>query len=560
MNRKTFLISLVLALVLSVFLAACGQQANEPGGESAGDPVPGGTVTLSMFSSPKGVFNPVFYEDQYDWYAMGYAFDALWAYDDNIQLNVPLLAEKWEFSEDGKSLTINLRKDAKWHDGKPITADDLIFTWETIADPDYTGPRYYMVEMIKGAQEKHEGKADSVSGLTKVDDYTVKVEFTEARANTLNNLWAYPIPKHIFEGVPVKDMPNHDATKKNPIGSGPFKFKEIKPNEYVILEKNPDYYVKGKPYLDQVIWKVISQDVAIAALENGEIDFLSNISPAEFDTIKAMKHIEIRETQDFGYQYLGFKLNNPKLKDKRLRQAIAYGINRQALVDGLLRGHGSVLNQHMPKASWAYNENLENAYPHDPEKAKQLLEEAGYKDTNGDGFVEDPQGNPFSLRLDYPTGNEIREKSATIITEDLKKIGLNVDLAKPREFAAHADAVEKDKVEMWLMGWSLTPDPDPSGIWLSTDPWNYPHWANEESDRLIRDAVKSPEAIKDQNKRKELYTQWTELVNEELPYVFLYSQNLIEAWNKRVQGVTFDWRGAIEHHKVIDWWIPKDQQ
>src|SRR5690606_32198642 len=511
----------------------------------------------SMFSAPKGVFNPIFYEDQYDWYAMDYAFDDLWAYDDKLQLNVPILAEAWEFSDDGQVLTIHLRKNAEWHGGEPSPADDLIFTWETIADPDYSGPRYYMVEMIKGAQEKHEGKAKTISGLTKVDDHTVKVEFEHAQANALDNLWDHPIPKHVYEGVPVKEMPNHEATKKNPIGSGPFKFKEIKPNEYVVLEKNPDYYVEGKPYLDQIIWKVISQDVAIAALQNGEIDFLSNISPAEFETIEAMEHIEIKETQYFGYQYLGFKVNNPKLKDKKLRQAITYGINRQALVDGLLKGHGSVLNQHMPKASWAYNEKLEDAYPYDPDKAKQLLEEAGYKDTNGDGFVEDPKGKPFSLRLDYPTGDEIREKSAPIIAEDLKKSGLKVGGAKAREFAADAAAVEKDTVEMWLMGWSLTPDAEPSGIWLSTDPWNYPHWKNKKSDQLIRDAVRSPEAIRDQNKRKEIYAEWTELVSEEAPYVFLYSQNLIEAWNKRVQGVTFDWRGAIEHYKVTDWWIPK---
>lgn len=561
MKRKSFLLSMIFVLSLSFFLAACGQQADEgKSGEAEGQPVSGGTVTLSMFSAPKGVFNPAFYEDQYDAYVLQYTFDSLWAYDDKLQLNVPLLAEKWELSEDGKELTIQLRKDAKWHDGEPITADDLIFTWETIAHPDYSGPRYYMVEMIKGAKEMHEGKAKKLSGVTKVDDHTVKVEFTVARANTLDNLWSTPIPKHVYEGVSVKDMPNHEATKKNPVGSGPFKFKEIKPNEYVVLEKNPHFYEKGKPYLDQIIWKVISQDVAIAALENGEIDFLSDISPNDFDTIKAMEHIEIKETQDFSYQYLGFKLNNPKLKNKKLRQAIAYGINRKAMVDGLLKGHGAVLNQHMPKASWAYNEELEDAYPYDPDKAKQLLEEAGYKDKDGDGFVEDPKGKPFSLKLDYPTGNPIREKTAPIIAEDLKKIGLKVEVAKPREFAAHADAVEKDKVEMWLMGWSLTPDPDPSGIWLSTDPWNYPHWVNKESDKLIKEALESPEAIQDQNKRKEIYAKWTEVVSEDVPYVFLYSQNKIEAWNKRVKGVTFDWRGAIEHYKVMDWWIPKDQQ
>ena len=562
MKRKSLLIAMSFVPVLSMFIAACGKTDNAGSGDGDGKPVSGGKVTLAMFSAPKGVFNYAFYEDQYDVYVLNYTTSGLWGYDDKMQLKVPHLAEKWEMSEDGKSVTINMRKDAKWSDGEPLTVDDMIFAWETLASKEYTteakGPRYYTVEQIKGAAEKHEGKAKSISGVKKVDDHTVTVEFTEATANALDILWSAPMPKHIFDGMTPVEMKNSDYSKKADkiVTSGPFKFKEAKKNEYVILEKNPHYYEEGKPYLDEIHLKVMAQDVAMGALRNGQIDFLGQINPAEFDTIKKMKNVTIEETQDLAYQYMGFKVKNPKLSNKKLRQAITYGINRQAMVDGILKGHGTVLNQHMPDASWAANEKLKDAYKYDPKKAKEILAEAGYKDVDGDGFVEDPDGKKLEITLDYPTGNPVREKAAVLIGEDLKKIGLNVKVKQPRDFAIHADAVEQDKVEMWLMGWSLTPDPDPSGIWGSKDNWNFARWENKKSDELIKKAVKEL----DQEKQKEIYAEWTELVSEEAPFVFLFTPNLIEAWNNRVKGVTFDWRGAIEHYKFTEWWIPKDQQ
>lgn len=563
MKRKSFLLMMSIILVLSMFIAACSSKdAGSGEGKGEGNPEYGGHVTLSMFSAPKGLFNIIFYEDQYDNYVLNYTTESLWAYDDKMQLTVPLLAEKWELSDDGKVVTITLRKDAKWSDGEPITTDDFIFTWETIASKEYTteakAPRYYAVEQIKGAAEMHEGKADSLSGVKKIDDHTMEVEFTEATANALDNLWPSPIPKHVFDGMSVVEMKNSGASKNagEIVTSGAFKFKEAKKNEYVILEKNPHYHVEGRPYLDEIHLKVMTQDVAMGALKNEQIDFLGQINPAEFDTIKKMDHVTIKETQDLAYQYLGFKVKNPKLSNKKLRQAISYGINRKAMVDGLLRGHGTVLNQHMPDASWAANEKLKDAYPYDPEKAKQILEEAGYKDVDGDGFVEDPDGKKLEISLDYPTGNPVRERSAILIGEDLKKIGLNIKVKSPRDFESHSDAVQKDKVEMWLMGWSLVPDPDPSGIWGSKDNWNFPRWENKKSDELIQKA----RLELDREKAKEIYAEWTELVAEEAPYVFLFSENKIEAWNNRVKGVTFDWRGAIEHYKFTEWWIPKDQQ
>ncbi|PTM58105.1 peptide-binding protein [Desmospora activa] len=558
MKKKSLLLALSLVMVLSVFLAACGGGDKSADGGDVGDPVKGGSVTLSMFSAPTGVFNPVYYEDQYDFNVISKAFDALWAYNDDLELEKPLLAKEWELSEDGKELTITLQDDIKWHDGEPITTDDLIFAWETIAAKDYSGSRFYTVEQIEGAEEKHEGKAKSISGVEKVDEQTVKVTFKERAANALANLWSYPIPEHIFKGMSDEQIKNAAATKKEPVGSGPFKITEIKPNEYVVLDRFDDYY-RGEPYLDKVIWKVVEQEVAVGALENGEIDALGQIAPTEFDALKKNEDLVVEEDQDFGYQYMAFNLDKKSVQDKALRQAITYGINRQALVDGLLKGHGSVLNQHIPQRSWAYNKDLDDAYSYDPDEAKKILKDAGYEDKDGDGFVENPDGKKLQLTLSYPTGNPIREKSAPIIVEDLKKIGVNMKLNRPTEASVHFDNIEKGKYEVALAGWSLTPDPDPSGIWLSTDKWNYARWKNKESDELIKKGVYSKDAL-DQDKRAQIYQEWTEVVSEDAPFVFLYAQNWIEAWNQRVQGVKFGYSGALESEDAHEWWIPENQQ
>jgi peptide/nickel transport system substrate-binding protein len=252
---------------------------------------------------------------------------------------------------------------------------------------------------------------------------------------------------------------------------------------------------------------------------------------------------------------MGINNASPKLKDRRVRQALTYAINRKALVDGLLEGKGYVLNQHEPKASWAYNRDLENAYPYDVQKAKALLAEAGYKDVNGDGFVEDPQGKPYTLKLDYPTGNPIREDSAPIIAQDLRKAGINVQLANPREATSHYNNIQQGKVELYLAGWSLTPDPDPKGIWQSKDAFNYLHYDNPESDRLIREGVSSPEAFT-QDGRKEIYHKWTALISTDAPQVFLYGQKQADVYSKRIQGITTDWRGIVIED-CIHWSIPK---
>lgn len=583
---KSLLVLLVLILSMSTFLVACGgekedakedTEQTEGTGENSGDdatteePVKGGSVTFAMFSAPGGVFNPLVYEDQYEFNVIQFVFESLWDVQDDLTFG-PALAETWEWSEDKKDLTVHLRKDVKWHDGEPFTADDVVYTYTVFAHPDYTGTRSAASQFLVGFEEFQEGKTQTFAGVEKVDDYTVIFHHKSPMPNAISNLNFMIAPEHIYKDVPIKDLATHvtatDFTKI--VGTGPFKPSNAITNESYELVRNDDYY-KGAPYLDKIVWKVVSADVAAGLLETGEIDVYAEITPDDFEVISSIPGVKVHETPDFGYQYMGFLMSkrpqedikngvfdpshwtpNEKFADKRLRQAMAYAINRQGLVDGLIGGHGTVMNAPMPPVSWAAaSPDQLNQYPYDPEKAKSLLAEAGYKDVDGDGFVEDPKGNKLQFKLDYPTGNPVREKSAPIIVENLRAVGLDVKLNNPREAGAHYDNIDVDGSEMFLAGWSLDVDPDPLGIWATDNPWNFPRWNNEESMRLMLEGVS--EKAFDQNYRKEVYVKWQQLVNDELPYIFLYSQNSMTAYNTRIQKVQ---EGPLGITRDIHlWWV-----
>lgn len=230
---------------------------------------------------------------------------------------------------------------------------------------------------------------------------------------------------------------------------------------------------------------------------------------------------------------------NEKLNNVALRQAMAYAIDRKGIVQGFLDGHGTVMNAPFPPVSWAFDETAINTYPFNPNKAKEILDEAGYIDVTGDGWREDPNGNKLVINLDYPTGNRTREQSAPYIQEALADIGININLKSPRDTSSYFSAIADDEPDMdlYLAGWGLaTGDPDPTQVWTIESPSNYTRWNDVKSQDMIRAAVKTPEAF-DQDYRAQIYREWAAYVSEQLPFIFLYSANEIYAYNNRIQNL-----------------------
>lgn len=574
MKRK-LLIVLAMVLALSTFLVACGssdkepQQGNNQGGTSnetpdAGEPKEGGTVTYGYTQPFKGLFEPALYEGEDDSLVLNFMADGLTKTGDDLKA-YPHLAE-WTESEDHKTFTFKFKEGVKWHNGEELTVEDYKFALEVIAHPDYTGPRYSNVEMIVGAEEYHNGTADSISGINVIDPYTIEITVKEAQVNTIDNLWSYPMPKKHYEGVAIADLAESPQVRQNPVGLGPFKVKNIQPGEFVELVRYDEYW-QGKPLLDGVTYKIIDASLASGLLENGEIDVLT-IPNSQVTEIEKLQNVTLKEADALSYSYIAFDfghwdaeqekivMDNPKFQNKQLRQAMAYALDRQGLLDAFSNGKGTVLNVPMPTVSWAkIPDDQINTYPYDPEKAKQLLDEAGYKDIDGDGFREDPQGNKFTVNFDAMSGSDISEPRAQAILQNWRDVGIDANLngGALKEFNLFYTTIQNDdpSVETFMGAWGLASDPDPSGLWRSVDVWNFPRWFTEESDRLIAEGI--GEKAFDFETRKQIYYDWQKIVNEELPMIFMFAPVDITAVNKRVQGVEVN---AFSNQKdVHTWWV-----
>lgn len=548
-------IALFLTAAALVALVGCGQKpaAQEPPAQaSPSGPVDGGTLYLSMYSAPKGVFNPVLYEDQYDANIIGLVYQGLLKLNESLEY-VPELAERFEISADNRTVTFHLRKDVKWHDGEPFTARDVAFTFRTILHPNYPGVRAGDFMVLAGAEAFKAGQSQDLPGVQVVDDHTIRFTTVEPTAPILERL-AFPIiPEHIFGDVDPAKLSEH-ANTRNPIGTGPFKFVQYKADQYVELVRN-DQFADGRPHVERVIYRIVNQEVALGQMQSGELDYIP-AKPGDVPVLERMAGVEVHPQPSFSYQYLGLNHRNPFLADQRVRKAIAHAINRKGIVDKLLDGQGVVLNSHMPPVSWAYDPNALDPYPFDPAQAETYLREAGFTEKDAQGYyVKD--GKRLSFTLLYPSGNKVREQSAPLIQDNLRQVGIEVKL-EMLEFATLATRVfDERNMDMWLMGWSLTTDPDPAGIFLPTSDNKWAQvtgWDTPENRDLIERGLR----VLSVEERKPIYVEWAKLVNDQLPYVFLYSPNDIHAVSTRIQGVAPDMRGAFWNIHEI--WIPTASQ
>lgn len=548
---------LLLLIINVLILSACSPNKNKPFKTE---------ITGAIDTAPAGLFNPIFYMDMYEETILELTHERLVKQNEQLEFE-PNLAKSWTINEDHTSITFKLEEDVKWHDGMPFTAHDVVFTYETMSNPDYVaagGLRTLFVEPLLGYLNYNTGESTDFIGVVADDDYTVTFHFTEPSITPLYMASVPIIPKHVFEEIPIKEMPGAPASQETEsiIGTGPYKFVHITDRERYIFLRHEDYW-QGTPEIERINYRVVESSVMIGLIEKGEIDFVgrpNGIQSADFNALAANKNLQTIEQLDFSYQVLGFKLNhrtnddvknntidpknwveNEKLSNPKVRQAIAYALDREGMVNGLLHGKGAVINSPIAPQHWASSEERTKAYSFDPEQAKTLLDEAGYKDLDGDGFRETPEGKPWRLNMKYPAGNELRERTAPLIKQQLENVGISVNLKQPKEMSAFLIDMEnddeRDDTDLYLIGWGLeTSDPDPTELWSSKTPWNYSRWNNKTSDQLIKKAISAPDAL-EQDNRAETYALWQELYSEDLPAVLLYVEPALWIYNKRIDGV-----------------------
>src|SRR5579859_6596913 len=390
MLRKSFLALTVVA----IFFAGCSHK--DPKIYDQNGPVADGDMLIESTIGDAKTLNPVLSDEQTGGDIDGLVFNGLLRFNKDLELE-PCLAEKWNVSKNGKVITYYLRKGVKFHDGVEFTADDVLFTYKTYTDPTVNTPYGADYQYIKDVEA--------------VNPYEIKVTYKKPFAPALSNTFTSILPKHLLEG---KDINTSDFGR-HPVGTGPMKFVEWKTDQRIVLEANPDYW-EGKPRVKRFVLKIIPDQAAeFLSLLRGETDALGGwtsgtISPEQYsrqaETPKFTDYYNKYQCDQFVYVYLGWNLENPLFKDVRVRKALTMGIDRQAIIQNVVYGLGSVATGPFVPNSWAYNKDIK-PLPYDPEGAQKLLKQAGWKAAK-DGLLHKTVGGkdtPFRFKLYTNQGN-----------------------------------------------------------------------------------------------------------------------------------------------------------
>jgi peptide/nickel transport system substrate-binding protein len=482
------------------------------------------------------ILNPVLLSDSASNDIAGLVFNGLVKYDKNIQL-VGDLASSWEVSRGGLMITFHLRKGVRWHDGVPFTAEDVLFTYQKLRDPKVHTP--------------YASDFDDVQSVTAPDPYTVRVTYRRAFAPGLASWGMGIIPKHVFE---TGDFNTHPANRA-PIGTGPYRFKEWKTDQYILLEANPDYF-EGRPFIQRYVYRIIPDEaVEFLEMRNQSIDTM-NLTPDQYKAYDSIfEHDRRFRFPSFKYIYFGFNLKNDLFKDKRVREALAYAIDRQTMVQGIVLGLGQPITGPFPVTSWAYNSDVK-PMPYDPARAEALLAQSGWKKDASGRLVKD--GKPFSFTLMTNQGNKVRELCAQVIQQQLKKVGIDVTIRVLEWSTFIHEYIDKKNFEAIVLGWQLGRDPDNYAMWHSSQQkegqYNFCGYENPQVDQWLVDA----RGTFDMKRRQVLYRKIHAQIAADLPYIFLYCPDELVAIHKRFQGPEVAPLGLAWNFR--EWWVPKDEQ
>ena len=563
--------SVVSVLVMMMLLMSCGpgQKKSADGNKNSesikfetetqnkDNAVPGAVLSVAMVKdSPLvGIFNEAMYKDGYDgdvieWFLTNAILDI----DENFEITDTGIATL-NVDPENKKATIKIKDGMKWSDGQPIVADDVIYPYEVIGNKDYTGVRYSDESAkIVGMEEYKAGKASTISGIKKVDDKTVEISFKEIGQGIFtggNGLLIYAMPKHYLKDVPIKDLEKSEKVRTKLVVAGPYTISSIVPGESIELKANPNYF-RGKPKTEKVTVQVVNSQTITAAMKSGKYDLVFDIPTELYKIYKDFDNIETLGRQELYYSYLGFKMGkydkakgenvvnpNAKMADLKLRQALAYGLDINQMVKAFYDGLREKATSSVPPVFGKYYPKDLAGFPYDPEKAKKLLDEAGYKDVNGDGYREDKNGKPFEIKIAAMSGGDIAEPLVQFYIQQWKEIGIKGVLATGRliEFNSFYDKVEADdpEIDVYFAAWGVGTNLSPFETAGRKSMFNYTRFASEENDKLM-DEVASPKTLTDPNYKPEAYKKWQEyFINQAVEVPLTYRYQLYPV-NKRVKN------------------------
>ena len=521
----------ILAAAIAAALAAAGPLV--PVQANAQAPVQGGSFAVPVISNPAlwpligGIQNVM---------VNRVLFSSLTTYQEPGLEVIGDLAESWSVSQDGLTWTFKLRSNAKWHDGKPFTADDVVFTIGKVwLNPQISFPS--------------RSNFTTLTGVEKIDDHTIRL-ITRVPTPSLPVMLGYiaPIlPAHIFQSWAPADYTKPEAFTRRPIGTGPFKFAEFVPGAQLRLERFNEYF-GGQPHLDAVVFRIMPDiEQQFAQLQSGQLDWML-IEPYQLDALKGNTRVRLNEVKSNMYMFAHFNHTIAPFDDRLVRQALNHATDKQSIIDSTMAGKADIANSPITPVLGNFYNPAAEAYRFDPAKARALLDQAGWKP--GAGGVRVKDGKPLKVVLEVDAGNTTREQTALILQENWKQVGVSVEV-KSGDFGALVTRLRAKTSDVQsAVSWYITPpDPDIASYYGTGQSLNIFKYSNPEVDVLLD---KGRQTL-DPAARATLYKQAQRLIADDAPIVFLYYARELEGISSRVNGwpATLGYRYSLaQMHKV----------
>ena len=540
---------------------------NEPAVENA-------TLQVALVKDDPlvGVFNEILYQDGYDGDILSmFLSSSLFEVNDNFEI-IDTGVATLNVDAKNKKATIKIKDGIKWSDGVPLTADDIIYAYEVLGSKDYTGIRYTKeYQKVIGMNDYHSGKSKTISGVKKIDDKTVEISFSEMGQSIFsggNGLMSNALPKHYLKDVPIKNLVSSDKIRTKPVTLGPYNLVKISRGESMEFVANP-YYYKGKPKIKKAILQVVNPQSIVAALKAGKYDYVMEMPDSLYNNYKDFRNLEVLGQQDLYYSYVGFKLGhfdkakgenvsdpNAKMADLNLRQAMIYAIDVDQIAQAFYFGLRQRATSTVPPVFKKYFPKDLTGFPYNLAKAKQLLDESGYKDVNNDGFREDKNGKPLQIKMAFMAGGDVAEPLAQFYLQSWKKIGLNVSLTSGRllAFQNFYEKVQGDTkdIDVFFAAWGVGTDVNPTSSAGRSSQLNFTRFVSPENDKFIAEIL-GEKSLTIPNYKAEMYKKWQEYyINQAVEVPLMYKYKLTPV-NKRLKNVYIGYDSALKNEGIQKW-------
>ncbi|RQW81390.1 MAG: ABC transporter substrate-binding protein [Methanothrix sp.] len=493
------LAALACILMLAVLPMACAEEK---------------TMNIALGSEPDDL-NPLSNTGHADFYDLIKVFSGLLKSDEKLEM-VPDLASSWEVSPDAKTYTFHLKKGIKWQDGQDFSAEDVKFTYDLLRGGKWTSVLPVSIDYA------------DIADVSTIDPSTVKFTLKDGIVPFQERFCAAILPKHLLVS---QDLSKTDFWQK-PIGTGSFVFKDWKRGEELVFTANPTYYGDA-PKFDVLRYVFVPEEAArISLLENGEVDAIK-IDPRSMPTLENAKGIKLYSMPSANWYALNLPGKMWPFQDKNVRLAIAYAINKQQILDTIFNGQGEIAYGPLRSEDWAYNPDI--AFSYDPEKAKRLLAEAGFKDTNGDGVLE-KDGKDLAFELIYPSSNAERKDIAIAAKTDLEKVGIKIEPVG-KSWDEISQELYRSAPIVAAFGSPFDPDDNNYQLWdtkfIGQGWWNPASYSNPKVDAILNSA----RTTSDKQQRKEDYQELQTILANDQPLAFIVFCNYVYAVSDKIAGI-----------------------